>query len=110
MALLYAYHDNYLAALMTEERETRAITEVQAYGTFPTAWAERLIVLRAYVLTCLECQQAPDDLFSTKIGTYRKEFDMVLPLARAAQIAAEAAEGNAPSGGASWFTLDVQRS
>lgn len=83
--LTYTYTDAYLAPLVTQDRETRARAEVAAYGTFPADWTERLVRLRAYVITCLESAKAPDDLFATKLAAYRKEFDQQLPLARAAQ-------------------------
>ena len=93
MALTYPYHDAYLAPLVTQERETRALAEVDQLGTFDAAWVQRLTVLRAYVLTCLESQKAPDDLFAAKLSAYRKDFDAALTQARAAMAAAEPAAG-----------------
>lgn len=107
--MIYLYYDAYLGPLMTDEREARALADVAALGTFPDAWIERLTVLRAMVLTCLDSQQAPDDLFGAKLAVYRKEFDAALPQARAAQASAEAAAGNAPSGGASAYTVELHR-
>lgn len=110
MPLAYTYADKYLASLVTTDIETRAIDDVEALGTFPAAWVERLTILRSYLLVCMESQKAPDDLFTAKLATYRREFDAALPLARQAQIAARAeAEGIAPSGGGSWFTVDLDR-
>lgn len=88
MALAYAYTDAYLAPLVTQDREDRAIADVAAYGTFPTDWTERLVRLRAYVLVCLESTKSPEDLFTSKLSAYRKEFDQALPLAQAAANAA----------------------
>lgn len=85
MALQYPYYDAYLAPLVTQERETRAIAEVAAIGTFPDTWTERLVRLRAYCIVCAESQKAPDDLFTAKLKTYSKEFADALPLAKAAQ-------------------------
>jgi len=110
MPLAYTYADKYLAALVTTDIETRAVDDVDAIGTFPVAWVARLVVLRSYIIVCMESQKAPDDLFTAKLSTYRKEFDAALPLARTAQIEAEAVnDGVAPSGGASWFTVDLDR-
>lgn len=110
MPLTYLYHDAYLAPLMTADREARAVSDVAALGAFPAAWVERLAVLRAMVLTCLDSQQSPDDLFGVKLGVYRREFDAALPQARAAQAAAAAADGNAPSGAAgAAYALDIHR-
>lgn len=91
--LTYTYADAYLATLVTQDRETRALADVAAYGTFPVDWTERLVRLRAYCIVCAESQQAPDDLFATKLATYRKEFAEALPLAKAAQDAATSASG-----------------
>ncbi len=110
MPLTYTYHDKYLTLLVTTDVETRAAADVAAIGTFPAAWVERLTVTRSYVLTCMEAQKAPDDLFTAKLAIYRKEFDALLPQARAAQIAAEAAAGTAPSGGSSWASVELTRS
>jgi hypothetical protein len=83
MALVNTYFDAYLKSHVTEERETRAASEVSEYGTFAAEWSARLTVIRAYVITCLECQAQPDDLFSQKLKNYRTEFDAVLAQARA---------------------------
>ena len=83
MALVYTYYDAYLKAHVTDERETRATAEVAEYGTFAAEWVARLVPLRTYVITCLECQAQPDDLFASKLKNYRTEFDSVLLQARA---------------------------
>jgi hypothetical protein len=111
MPLTYTYHDKYLAPLVAAEVETRAAADVATLGTFPAEWVERLTVVRSYVLTCMESQKAPDDLFTAKLAIYRKEFDALLPQARAAaQVAADAASGTAPSGGSSWASVELTRS
>lgn len=84
MPLTHTYFDAYLKSHITEERETRAAAEVAEHGTFSADWTARLTVLRAYIITCLECQAQPDDLFSQKLKNYRSEFDSVLAQARAA--------------------------
>lgn len=51
MALTYTYLDPYLAPLVTEAREDRALADVQTYRTdYPADWLERLTRLRAYVV------------------------------------------------------------
>lgn len=91
MALANTYNDGYLKSHITEERETRAIAEVAEFGTFAVEWTNRLVILRAYIITCLECQAQPDDLFASKLKNYRAEFDSVLAQARADT---DDAEGN----------------
>jgi hypothetical protein len=83
------YEDAYLARFCTEEREDRAFDEVDQYGTFSTAWRNKLTVIRCYILACLENQADPEDLFSAKLTNYRKEFEFVLAQARAATPDAE---------------------
>lgn len=104
MPLAHAYHDAYLAALVTDERETRAAAEVAQLGDFPADWLARLVVLRTYILTCLESQRMADDTFSVKLAAYRKDFDAALPAARAAQ------DAESPSAGmGSVFSIELQR-
>ena len=100
----YTYADSYLAPLVTPGREDRAVADVSDLGALPAAWVARLVVLRVYVLTCQECQKAPDDTFSAKLSTYRKEYADTLAQARAAQ-AAQAS----PGGGGSFFSVPLER-
>ena len=79
--LEYAYADAYLKQHITEDREERAAAEV---GTFAEPWLTKLVVLRAYIITALECQAQPDDLFAQKLKHYRAEYDAMLIQARAA--------------------------
>ena len=83
MALTYAYHDAYLAPLVTADRETRALADVNTIAEFGDDWIAKLTVVRAYVLVCLESQKAPDDLFAAKLSAYRKEWDALLSQAKA---------------------------
>lgn len=111
MPLTYTYHDGYLSPLITQEREERATGEVADLGAIPATWAPRLIVLRAYMLVCMESMKSPDDLFAAKLSSYRKEFDSSLQQARAAQSAAASqAAGSSASGGGSLFTVELFRS
>lgn len=107
MPLAHTYADAYLAPLITETRETRAAEEVAELGTLPAAWAARLVVLRAYLLTCLESQRSPDDVFGAKISAYRKEWADTLGQARAAQAVADASSGSGNARGL--FTIPIQR-
>jgi hypothetical protein len=70
--------------LLTDDRETRALVDVDQIATFPTVWRDKLGVLRAYVMTCLESNATAEDMFSVKLKQYQKEFDATLRLALAA--------------------------
>lgn len=102
--MIHEYRDAYLAPLVTAEREERAIAEVAELGTFPDPHPARLAVVRAYIITCVECSKAPDDMFSSKAKLYRAEWSEKLAQARMAA----AAETPSASGG-SFFTIPVDR-
>lgn len=88
------YHDAYLAPLIAGnvEWENRAIDDVAELGDFPDPWPDRLTVLRAYILCCIESLAADDDVFSAKLKQYIPEYKATLNAARnAANAAAEAA-------------------
>lgn len=85
------YADAYLKAQVTDDREARALADVNAIATFADTWREKLTTLRAYIIACLECQAQPDDLFSSKLKHYRQEWETALAAARAAT---DDAEGN----------------
>ena len=103
------YADAYLAPHVTLSREDAATTYVSDLGTLPAAWVARLVTLRTYVVTCIECQRTADDLFASKLAAYRKDFDSALTLARGAQTALLAADGKPPTGGGGFFSVDLQR-
>ena len=90
MALTLTYDDAYLAPLIAakEAWETRALADVADLGTFPDPWPDKLAVLRAYILCCLESLAEDTDVFSTKLKQYQPEFRAAL---NAARIAANAA-------------------
>jgi hypothetical protein len=90
MALTLTYHDAYLAPLIAgqEAWETRAIADVAALGTFPDPWPDHLVVLRAYLLCCIESLADETDVFSAKLKQYQTEYKAAL---NAARIAANAA-------------------
>lgn len=84
------YDDAYLAPLIAAKLdwENRAIADVALLGTFPAPWPDKLAVLRAYVLCCLETLADETDVFSAKLKQYQKEWAATL---QAARIAANAA-------------------
>ena len=111
MPLTQTYFDAYLTPLITQDRETRATAQVADEGAFPASWTSRLIVLRAYIITCQESMRAPGDTFEAKLTTYTREWKDALVSARLAQAAAVAATGgnSALAGGGSFFTIDLIR-
>lgn len=84
----YAYPDAYLSRFCTDNVETRALANVALFGTFPAAWTERLTIVQAYIIACLENQADAEDLFTAKLKSYRSQFDVLLPQALAAAAAA----------------------
>lgn len=86
MARAYTYPDEYLDKRIDEDRETRAIAEVDLLAgerTLSTDWKEKLVRIQAYILACLEHQGREDDLFTIKLKTYRDEMEIQLPRALA---------------------------
>jgi hypothetical protein len=112
MALTYTYPDAYLRPLVDEAREAQAIADVADLGTLPASWVLRLTRLRAYILTCLECQKTPDDTFAAKLAAYRKEWPTTLQEARLAQSVADAAAngGGSSSVGGGFGFVGLERS
>lgn len=110
MAATYTYPDAYLARFCTEEREARAIADVQVYAddaaiTFSAEWLERLVILQTYILACLENQADAEDLFTAKLKSYRAEFSAKLPQAL---LAANEAAGEISNVG--MFSIPLERS
>lgn len=95
----YTYPDAYLSRFCTDERETRAIADVELWAAstpdaaFDADWTERIVILQTYILACLENQAEPEDLFTAKLKEYRKELDVQLPRALAAAAAAGSVVG-----------------
>lgn len=81
------YRDAYLSKFCNLTVETLAADEVDLLGTFAAAWRDKLTVLKAYMMVCLENQAESEDLFSAKYKIYSREFDAVLTQARAASVA-----------------------
>jgi hypothetical protein len=97
------YQDQVLSPLVTPEREALATADVDALAAFPIAWRERLIMLRTYILVCLDFASTEDDPFTLKLGQYRTEFDEALVNAKAAASAATA------TAAASLFSIPLER-
>ena len=108
MATDYTYPDAYLARFCNAEREDRARADVAVHGTFSDAWTERLIILRVYVLACLENQADAEDLFGVKLKQYRGEFDAALAAARA-QAAQDAATAAGTLSGFGFLSIPLER-
>lgn len=85
--MLY-YSDKFLVGLITEEIELRASEDVASFGAFDADWNERMVVVRAYLIACMENVKAQDDIFNTKFKLYQKEFDMLMQKARTTNSAA----------------------
>lgn len=103
----YSYPDAYLAKYCTNEREARAIEDVEVMAgthTFSAAWTERLVITQCYILACQENQASPDDLFAAKLKTYRQQLSALLPQAI---IAAETTAGNIT--GLGFFSIPLHR-
>lgn len=88
MSLTLNYTDAYLKNRVTESIEATATSDVEEIGTFPSEWKDRLIVIRAYILTCLEQGGQDGDTFAVKLKQYRQEWDFVLSQAKHAASAA----------------------
>jgi hypothetical protein len=92
---LYTYTDAYLKGRITEDIESRAIEEVDAIRLFPETpvdWRGKLIVLRAYILACLEQSAAADDVFAAKLKAYKLEWESTLAQATTAANAVKDAD------------------
>lgn len=86
MPLTYTYTDAYLKGQVTEARENLAEADVDAIATFSATWKQKLSIIRAYIIVCLECQAQPDDLFAQKLKHYRQEWEAQLAQAKAATL------------------------
>lgn len=102
MALTLDYPDAYLARFCTDDREARALADVDLMPTFTatwsdagakTSWRAKVGRIKCYILACIENQAAPDDLFSAKLKSYRSELESVSALAEAARTASTGGSG-----------------
>lgn len=82
MALSLTYTDAYLKGRVTDQIEFRAYADVDNIATFESEWRNRLVVIRAYIITCMEQGSSETDVFSQKLKEYRKEFDFLLNQAK----------------------------
>ena len=108
MTTTYTYPDAYLAKFCTEAMETRAVADIAVIGTFNAFWTERLTVLRAYILVCLENQADAEDLFTAKLKSYRAEMQQAATQAQA-QAAADAAEADGTTDSFGMFSIPLER-
>ena len=84
--LINAYNDSFLSRHVTDEKENAAYDYVDLMADFTPDWRDRLAVLRVYISICLDAQKGgQDDVYATKLASYRKEFDAVVALAKAAK-------------------------
>jgi hypothetical protein len=104
----YTYADEYLKNHVTDARELRATIEVQQHGVSIVEWVTRLVILRAYIITCMECMKSDSDTFAAKLTAYRNDYKDALSQARAAQNLLDAAAGK-QTGGGSMFTVPIER-
>lgn len=85
MAVSQTYTDGYLKSLVTDEIEGRAEEDVKAINAaYPEPWISKLIVVRAYILTCGENCKSDTDIFHTKLKFYEGEWKSQLNNANAA--------------------------
>jgi hypothetical protein len=108
MSTTYEYSDAYLAKFCTEAIEERATADIAIMGTFNDYWTEKLIVLRTYILACLENQADTEDLFTAKLKSYRAEMTGAATAAQA-QAAADAAEASGAVNGFGVFSIPLER-
>jgi len=108
MSTTYEYTDAYLSKFCTEAIEERAIADVVVMGTFNDFRTERLVVLRTYILACLENQADAEDLFTAKLKSYRAEMQQAGAQAQA-QAAADAAEAAGTQDSFGIFSIPLER-
>lgn len=88
MAFENEYTDSFLARLVTDEKEQAASDFVDNIAAFTNKWRGKLVVCRVYISICLDAQKGgQDDVYSTKLSSYRKEWSELLGLAKADTVA-----------------------
>lgn len=103
----YAYPDAYLTDFITEDVETRAGADVVLMAgarTFSATYIERLTILQAYIIACIENQAEKDDLFHVKLRIYRDQLAVELGLA-----ITDADATSGALGGGAFFSLPMER-
>ena len=80
-SLEYDYYDEYLKQNISPHTELRAKTEINYLKLKNEFFISKLVVLKTYIICCLENQTSADDLFAVKLKQYKAEFEAVLALA-----------------------------
>ena len=80
-SLEYDYYDEYLKQNISPNTELRAKTEINYLKLKNEFFISKLVVLKTYILCCLENQTSADDLFAVKLKQYKTEFESVQALA-----------------------------
>ena len=80
-SLEYDYYDEYLKQNISPHTELRAKTEINYLKLKNEFFISKLVVLKAYIICCLENQTSADDLFAVKLKQYKAEFESVQALA-----------------------------
>lgn len=86
--MTYEFSDPFLSKRCTEARIAAAEADVAAIpnNNFPDFWQRKLVVLRTYIIACLDNQSEAGDLYAEKLAHYTKEYDRALTQARAAAV------------------------
>ena len=80
-SLEYDYYDEYLKQNISPHTELRAKSEINYLKLKNELFISKLVVLKAYIICCLENGTSADDLFAVKLKQYKAEFEAVLALA-----------------------------
>jgi len=75
--MIYNYYDGYLLDSINDEREARAIAEIDKLSVTDNDTKERLVVLLTYIIVCREEMTTSDDVFKTKLKIYQDEYAAV---------------------------------
>ena len=79
--LEYDYYDEYLKQNISPHTELRAKSEINYLKLKNEFFISKLVVLKTYIICCLENQTSADDLFAVKLKQYKAEFESVQALA-----------------------------
>ena len=80
-SLEYDYYDEYLKQNISPHTELRAKTEINYLKLKNEFFISKLVVLKTYIICCLENQTSADDLFAVKLKQYKTEFESMQALA-----------------------------
>ena len=80
-SLEYDYYDEYLKQNISPHTELRAKSEINYLKLKNEFFISKLVVLKTYIICCLENQTSADDLFAVKLKQYKAEFESVQALA-----------------------------